>query len=204
MNVIGHQAPFFDSTLLLRRQLAEHLSKLLPQLSVQRAPSAFRDENDLKFAVSCRVAQTFELVHRGSSFRVLGGSRLEVSAVDTPQKCQTFTACPQSRAASFCSQMTQQAVRYVFAQALRGVHQLALDTALRAWPNRLKGRRSTPCNLPIAVWINPPMAEPSARKNPHPVPSIHDTRCSTVIATFRPVPAAMLSITPLVASPPGG
>ena len=94
VNVIGHQLPFFDLAFLLRRQLAEHLAKVLSHLRVQRSPSAFRDGNDVEFAVPWRAAQTFELVHRGSSFRVLGGSRLEVSTVDNPLKSQTSTASP--------------------------------------------------------------------------------------------------------------
>ena len=78
------RGPFFDPALLLRRQLPKHLPKVLTQLGVQRSSSALGNEDDVIFAVPCRVAQTFELVHRGSSFRVLGGSRLEVSTVDNP------------------------------------------------------------------------------------------------------------------------
>ena len=92
--MIGHQVPYFDSTLLLRCQIAEHLAKMLLQLPILRSQSAFRDEGDVRIAVSLRVTQTFEFVHHGSSFRALGGSRLEVSTVDNPMKSQTFTASP--------------------------------------------------------------------------------------------------------------
>lgn len=95
VNVIGHQVPFFDQAFLPRRQLAEHLARVLSQLRIQRSPSAFRDEDDVKFAVPWRVAQTFELVHLDTSFRVLVGSRLEVSTVDNPLKSQTPTASPE-------------------------------------------------------------------------------------------------------------
>ena len=59
-------------------------AQVLSQLRVERSSSAFGDEDNVKFAVPGRVAQTFELVHRDSSFRLLGGSRVEVSTVDNP------------------------------------------------------------------------------------------------------------------------
>jgi hypothetical protein len=48
----------------------------------------------LVFAVPSRVAQALIRVHREASFRVRGGSRLEVSAVDDRLKSQTSTATP--------------------------------------------------------------------------------------------------------------
>jgi hypothetical protein len=45
-------------------------------------------------AVPFRLAQALILVHREASFRVRGGSRLEVSAVDDRPKSQTSTAAP--------------------------------------------------------------------------------------------------------------
>src|SRR6185295_6938743 len=84
MDVIRHQVPLFQDTLLLRCQAPKHLPKMTPKPTVQRPPAALRDEHDVVFALPPRVAQTLGLVHRGTPFRVLGGSRSEVSAMDTP------------------------------------------------------------------------------------------------------------------------
>jgi len=54
-----------------------------PQLTVQHRPSILRYKYDVVLAVPLRVALAFYLVHPVSSFRLLGGSRLEVSAMDT-------------------------------------------------------------------------------------------------------------------------
>ena len=64
--------------------------------------------------------------------------------------------------------MTPQAVHFGHAQALREVRQLALDAAFLATPNRFKGRRPTPCDLPTAVWINPPETKTISPKTPEP------------------------------------
>ena len=64
--------------------------------------------------------------------------------------------------------MTPQAVHYGHAQALREVRQVALDAAFLATPNRFKGRRPAPFNLPTAVWINPPVTETIRPKTPEP------------------------------------
>lgn len=64
--------------------------------------------------------------------------------------------------------MTPHAVHYGHAQALREVRQVALDAAFLATPNRFKGRRPTPCNLPTAAWINPPATETISPKTPEP------------------------------------
>jgi hypothetical protein len=89
--------PFLDSALLLRRKPAEHLSEMLPQLSIQHPASALRYENNVIFTVPRRVVQTFKLVHRDSSFHVLGGSRLEVSAVDKPENVKLLLPPRQSQ-----------------------------------------------------------------------------------------------------------
>jgi len=101
VHVIGHQVPFHDFALLLRGQLAKHLPKVPTQLCVQRPAPTLRDENHVILAVPCRVAQTFELVHQDSSFRVLGGSRLEVSTMDTPEYVKLLPPPRHSRGASF-------------------------------------------------------------------------------------------------------
>src|SRR5262245_50243375 len=78
MHMVRHEVPFFHLTLLLRCQSPEHISKMTTKLLIQRPPAAFWDEHDAVFALPPRVAQTLRLVHRGPSFRVLGGSRSEV------------------------------------------------------------------------------------------------------------------------------
>jgi hypothetical protein len=47
--------PFFDPAFLLLRQLPEYLPEILVQLPVQRPSSALRYEDDMIFALSCRV-----------------------------------------------------------------------------------------------------------------------------------------------------
>jgi len=84
MHVIGHQVPLLNPTFLLTRQLAKHLPKMLSQLPVQRSATTLRNKYNVVFAFPLAVIQTFILVHPDSSFRVLGGSQLEVSAMGTP------------------------------------------------------------------------------------------------------------------------
>jgi len=94
VHVIGHQVPLLYPALFLRSQLAKYLSQVYAQLLVQGASSALGDKDHVVFAIPRRMTQTFKLVHRVSSFRVLGGSRLEVSTVDYLLKSQTSTASP--------------------------------------------------------------------------------------------------------------
>jgi hypothetical protein len=61
---------------------------------VQRSPSTFGNKDNVIFAIPGRVTQTFKLVHRVSSFRLVGGSRLKVSTVEHILKNQTSTASP--------------------------------------------------------------------------------------------------------------
>ena len=91
--------PFLNSAILLDCQLVEHFSKMPAQLPVQHLTSPLRDKHHMVFALPSRMAQTLYPVHRDSSFkRVLGGSRSEVSTMDTPdsysRKCQTSTVTP--------------------------------------------------------------------------------------------------------------
>src|SRR5262245_48346189 len=83
-HMAGHPMPFLHLTLLLHCQTPEHLPEMTTKLPIQRPPTALRDEHDGVFALPPRVAQTLRLVHRGPSFRVLGGSRSEVSTMDNP------------------------------------------------------------------------------------------------------------------------
>jgi hypothetical protein len=50
MHVVGHQMPFLDPALLLLRQPAEDLAKILAQLHVQRLAAALGNENNVVFA----------------------------------------------------------------------------------------------------------------------------------------------------------
>jgi len=52
--------------------------------------------------------------------------------------------------------MTPHSVHYGHAKALRAGRQAALDAAFEAHPERFKGQRPQPPELPTAVWINPP------------------------------------------------
>src|SRR5664279_2670603 len=97
VHMVRHQMPFHYQALLLGGELAKHFSEMLAQLSVQRPAPTLRDEYHVIFAVPCRVAQTFKLVHLVSSFHVLGGSRLEVSTMDNPEYVKLLLPPRQSR-----------------------------------------------------------------------------------------------------------
>src|SRR5712691_21876 len=100
VHVIGHQMPLLYPAFPLLGQPSENLPKVLPQLPIQRAPSALRYEHHVVFAHPRRVVQTFELVHRVSSFRVLGGSRSKVSTIDTHENVKLLLPPRQSRGTS--------------------------------------------------------------------------------------------------------
>src|SRR5262249_10295972 len=97
VHMVRHQVAFFHLALLLRGQSPKHLSKVPTKLTVQRPATTLRDEHDVVFALPPRVAQTLRLVHRGSPFRVLGGSRLEVSTMDNPLNVKLLLPPRQSR-----------------------------------------------------------------------------------------------------------
>ena len=69
VDMIGHQVPFLDSTLLLPRQLVEHLPQVPAQLSVERLAAIFRNEHNMVFAPPFGVIQTL-VVHWQFSFRL--------------------------------------------------------------------------------------------------------------------------------------
>src|SRR6266851_2099908 len=56
VNVVGHQVPLFDPTLLLLRQLPKHLSEVPPQLRVKCLLAAFGNEYNMIFALPLAVA----------------------------------------------------------------------------------------------------------------------------------------------------
>ena len=55
MHMILHQVPFLDPASLLFRQSAKHLSKIPPQLTIQRLAPAFRNECNVIFSLPLRV-----------------------------------------------------------------------------------------------------------------------------------------------------
>ncbi len=93
VHVIAHQMPFLDSALLLHRESAKQLPKVLSQLPVQRPATALLDEHHMVFSLPLRVTQTLLLVHRDAPLRVLGGSRGRVSSMDSRIR-QTSTVSP--------------------------------------------------------------------------------------------------------------
>ncbi|MBS1168245.1 MAG: hypothetical protein H6R00_4270 [Proteobacteria bacterium] len=54
--MIGHQVTFFHTAFPVLSQLPEHLPKVRAQSFVKRLPPAFRDENDVIFALPDAVA----------------------------------------------------------------------------------------------------------------------------------------------------
>ena len=56
VHVIGHQMPFLNFRVLLKRELAEHFAQMPSQLLIQRLSPTFRDEDNMIFAVPSRVA----------------------------------------------------------------------------------------------------------------------------------------------------
>jgi len=84
---------------------------------------------------------------------------------DARRHCQKFFAWYNTEHRhSGIGYMTPQAVHYGHAPALREARQRALDAAFRAAPNRFKGRRPTPSDLPTAAWINVPALQTIAPK----------------------------------------
>src|SRR5690242_16173038 len=79
VHVVRHQVAFLDPALLLRRQTAQDLAEMRSKLAEQGFAATFRDEHDMVFALPPGMAWALELVHRGSTFRVLGGSRKRAS-----------------------------------------------------------------------------------------------------------------------------
>src|SRR3954454_19902175 len=91
---------FLDPTFLLRRQTAQGLAEIRSKLAEQGFPATFRDEHDMVFALPPGMAQALELVHRGSTFRVLGGSRKRASRW-TPEYVKLLLSPRHSRGSTF-------------------------------------------------------------------------------------------------------
>ena len=80
------------------------------------------------------------------------------SIEDARAHCQTFFAWyNDEHRHSGIAHMTPNSVHHDLAQDLISTRQQALDVAFAAHPNRFKGRRPAPAQLPTAAWINPPI-----------------------------------------------
>src|SRR5947207_12490742 len=103
VHVIAHEMPLLDPAFLFVRPTGEIPPR--DAFSIVRTTSyvGFRDEYHMVFALPLRTSYGLNspFVHRGKSpFRVLGGSRLGVSAMDC-RKCQTSTPSPAEPGASY-------------------------------------------------------------------------------------------------------
>ena len=56
MHVIGHQMPLLDLRFLLRREPMKHLAEIAAKLEIQCLAAAFRNKDNVIFAVPDRVA----------------------------------------------------------------------------------------------------------------------------------------------------
>jgi putative transposase len=63
--------------------------------------------------------------------------------------------------------MTPESVHYGHAETIQLTRQTALDAAFLAHPERFKGQRPKPPELPTAAWINPPPKKPAITERPH-------------------------------------
>src|SRR5262249_17184817 len=74
VNVIDHQVPFLDTTLLLLRKRPEDRAEFPLDRAVDRAATTLRDEHDVILAIPLRMTEALVLLH-GDPLRALGGSR---------------------------------------------------------------------------------------------------------------------------------
>ena len=93
VHMIQHQVPFLYPALLLTSQLPQYFSKVLPQLFVQHFSSTLGNKYHMVFALPLRVTLGFHIRPSRSPSRVLGGSQVGVSLMDS-RICQTSTASP--------------------------------------------------------------------------------------------------------------
>ena len=79
------------------------------------------------------------------------------SIEDARAHCQTFFAWyNDEHRHGGIAHMTPGNVHYGRAHQLITTRQAALDVAFATYPNRFKGRRPAPAQLPTTAWINPP------------------------------------------------
>src|SRR3954447_22162629 len=75
---------------------AQDLAEIRSKLAEQGFPAAFRNEHHVVFALPPGMAWALELVHRASTFRVLGGSRKRASRW-TPEYVELLLSPRHSR-----------------------------------------------------------------------------------------------------------
>jgi putative transposase len=63
--------------------------------------------------------------------------------------------------------MTPHSIHYGTATAIHATRQATLDSAFLAHPNRFKGKKPMPLDLPTEVWINPPGESNNLHKPQH-------------------------------------
>jgi putative transposase len=79
---------------------------------------------------------------------------------DARTHCKTFFAWYNTQHRhSGIAYMTPHSVHSGHAQAMIPVRQATLDAAFADHPNRFKGKRPKPPEMPTAAWINPPQKE---------------------------------------------
>ncbi|MEP6588720.1 MAG: integrase core domain-containing protein, partial [Polaromonas sp.] len=84
------------------------------------------------------------------------------SVEDARAHCQTFFVWYNAEHRhSGIAYMTPHSVHHGLAQDLLITRQASLDAAFAAHPNRFKGKRPAPPELPTAAWINPPKKDPT-------------------------------------------
>ena len=97
MDVIRHQMPLFDATLLLLRQRAEDLPKMPSQLMVERFPTILRDKDHMMLAVPLGMTESFAVWHDKLPLGgTLSGAPKGVCRLDS-RNCQTLGVPRQSR-----------------------------------------------------------------------------------------------------------
>jgi len=97
VNMVRHQVPFQYPALPLLGQSVEDIPQIISQFPIQGLASTFWNKHHVVLALPFRVIQTCIFVHRVSFFRVLGGSRLKVTTMDTPRKVKPLLPPRQSR-----------------------------------------------------------------------------------------------------------
>ena len=97
VHVIRHQVPFFDSTLLLFRELSKHLTKMFPQLLIQRLAPTLGNEVEWRGGVapprSPRTGR--EPLDSSGSYRPTVAARLQCA---NKVGCRARTPFSQSQA----------------------------------------------------------------------------------------------------------
>src|ERR1700678_3215296 len=91
--------PFFDAAFPLFGQLPKYRTAMSLQVAIQRLPAVFWYDNDVIFSLPLCVILALELVHRGFTLGVLGGSQKQKSRW-TPVKVKLLRPPRESRGES--------------------------------------------------------------------------------------------------------